>query len=30
MDGYLKIGEASKKLGVSIETLRRWEKTGEI
>jgi putative resolvase len=30
MDEYLKIGEASKKLGVSIETLRIWEKTGEI
>src|SRR3989344_5624583 len=27
---YLKIGQASKTLGVSIDTLRRWEKSGKI
>ncbi|MBU1032257.1 helix-turn-helix domain-containing protein, partial [Patescibacteria group bacterium] len=27
---YLKIGQAAKTLGVSIDTLRRWEKTGKI
>ncbi|MEK7617429.1 MAG: helix-turn-helix domain-containing protein, partial [Patescibacteria group bacterium] len=27
---FLKIGQASKALGVSIDTLRRWEKTGKI
>ncbi|MDO8498304.1 MAG: helix-turn-helix domain-containing protein, partial [bacterium] len=26
----VKIGQASKILGVSIDTLRRWEKTGKI
>jgi predicted site-specific integrase-resolvase len=30
MDRYLKIGAASKKLGVSIGTLRRWEREGKI
>ena len=27
---FLKIGPASKVLGVSIDTLRRWEKSGKI
>ncbi|MFA5932492.1 MAG: MerR family DNA-binding transcriptional regulator [Microgenomates group bacterium] len=27
---FVKIGEASVKLGVSIDTLRRWEKAGKI
>jgi predicted site-specific integrase-resolvase len=27
---FVKIGEAAAKLGVSIDTLRRWEKTGKI
>ena len=27
---YLKIGQAAKALGVSIDTLRRWEKSGKI
>ncbi|EKD85255.1 MAG: DNA binding protein, partial [uncultured bacterium] len=27
---YLKIGQAAKVLGVSIDTLRRWEKSGKI
>ena len=26
----VKIGEASKILGVSIDTLRRWEKAGKV
>ena len=30
MDRLLRIGEASKVLGVSITTLRRWEKEGKI
>ena len=30
MDRLLRIGEASKILGVSISTLRRWEKEGKI
>lgn len=29
MDRY-SIGEAAKKLGVSISTLRRWEKEGRL
>ncbi len=27
---FVKIGEAAELLGVSIETLRRWEKSGEL
>ena len=27
---FIKIGEAASLLGVSIETMRRWEKTGEL
>jgi predicted site-specific integrase-resolvase len=30
MDRFVGIGEASKALGVSITTLRRWEKTGKL
>ena len=30
MNRYIKIGEAAKILGVSIQTLRRWEKKGEL
>ena len=27
---YIKIGAAAKLLGVSVQTLRKWEKTGEL
>lgn len=27
---FVKIGEAAELLGVSIETMRRWEKSGEL
>lgn len=30
MNRYLSIGEASERLGVSISTLRRWEKAGKL
>jgi predicted site-specific integrase-resolvase len=30
MSRFIKIGEASQILGVSIQTLRRWEETGEL
>lgn len=30
MEDYLKIGEAAEKLGVSTETLRRWDKSGKF
>lgn len=30
MENYLKIGEAADKLGVSTETLRRWDKSGKF
>jgi predicted site-specific integrase-resolvase len=30
MSRFIKIGEAAKVLGVSIQTLRRWEETGYL
>ncbi len=30
MSRFIKAGEASKILGVTIQTLRRWEKTGQL
>ena len=30
MSRFVKIGEAAKILGVSIQTLRRWEETGYL
>ena len=30
VDQYLSIGEAAKRLGVSIDTVRRWEKSGKL
>ena len=30
MTRFVKIGEAAKSLGVSIQTLRRWEETGYL
>jgi len=30
MSRFIKAGEASKILGISIQTLRRWEKTGQL
>lgn len=30
MSGFLKIGETSELLGVSIPTLRRWDKEGRL
>lgn len=30
MDNYVTIGEAAKLIGVSPETLRRWDKSGKI
>jgi putative resolvase len=30
MNRFIKIGEAAKVLGVSIQTLRRWEETGYL
>jgi excisionase family DNA binding protein len=30
MDRLISIGEAAKRLGVSISTLRRWEQTGKL
>jgi putative resolvase len=30
MNRFIKIGEAAKILGVSIQTLRRWEETGYL
>ncbi len=30
MTRFIKVGEAAKVLGVSIQTLRRWEKTGYL
>ena len=30
MNRFIKIGEAAKLLGISVQTLRRWEKTGYL
>lgn len=30
MENYLNVGEAAKRLGVSSETLRRWDKSGKF
>lgn len=30
MNRFIKIGEAAKILGVTVQTLRRWEKSGEL
>jgi putative resolvase len=30
MDRFIKIGEAAKILGVSVQTLRRWEEIGQL
>ena len=30
VDQYLSIGESAKRLGVSIDTVRRWEKSGKL
>lgn len=30
MSDYLSIGEVSKKIGVSVPTLRRWDKSGKF
>ena len=30
MDNYINVGEAAKLLGVSSETLRRWDKSGKF
>jgi molybdopterin-binding protein len=30
MEGPLPIGEAAKALGVSVDTIRRWERSGKI
>jgi predicted site-specific integrase-resolvase len=30
MSRFIKVGEAAKILGVSIQTLRRWEETGYL
>ena len=30
MENYIKVGEAAKLIGVSSETLRRWDKTGKF
>jgi predicted site-specific integrase-resolvase len=30
MDRFVKIGKAAQILGVSVQTLRRWERTGEL
>ena len=30
MSRLIKVGEAANILGVTVQTLRRWEKTGEL
>ena len=30
MENYITVGKAAKKIGVSAETLRRWDKTGKF
>lgn len=29
-EGYLRIGEAARRVGVSVETLRRWDREGKL
>lgn len=30
MEGYISIGKAARFLGVTVATLRRWDKAGEL
>jgi DNA (cytosine-5)-methyltransferase 1 len=30
LNGYLKVGEAAKFIGVSLATLRNWDKAGKL
>jgi putative resolvase len=30
MNRLIKVGEAAKLLGVTVQTLRRWEKSGQL
>jgi len=29
-EGYLRIGDAARRLGVSVDTLRRWDRLGTL